>query len=125
MGSVPEALPLWEVDLTMPRLALVFGKDEDDGEAFPKSMGSQLDVAATIPMQVGTNDILNLSSTVAAVVYEWRRQLAAHLSQTKLRGPAAAAAAAVAGAGVGTAPLPASVVAKDAYGRSCVAAAQC
>lgn len=132
--SVPEEVPLWEVDLTMPRLVLVFGRDEDDGEAFPKSVGSQLDAAATIPMQVGTNDMLNLSSTVAAVVYEWRRQLAAHpgqvssvgrqaFSQTKLRGPAAAAAVAVAGTGVGASPP--SLVAKDAYGRSCVAAAQC
>mmetsp|Transcript_14100 Transcript_14100/g.27853 ORF Transcript_14100/g.27853 Transcript_14100/m.27853 type:complete len:338 (+) Transcript_14100:64-1077(+) len=81
--SVPDALPLWEVDLTMPRLALVFGRDEDDGEAFPHAVCSHLDIAATIPMQAGTQDMLNLSSSVAAVVYEWRRQLAAHSGRGK------------------------------------------
>lgn len=75
-GASGPPRPLWEVDLTHPRLVLVFGKDEEDGIAFPDGAGVQLDAAAIIPMRPGTDDMLNLASTVAAVVYERHRQLA-------------------------------------------------
>jgi len=73
--------PLWDVDLTLPRIGLVFGTDTNDGESFPDGADFELHVPATIPMREGTDDTLNLSNTVCAAAYERKRQLEMSLAR--------------------------------------------
>lgn len=70
--------PIWDFDLTLPKLALVFGRDAADDQAFPPGAAGRLDAAVTIPMsqRADGSDSLNLSNTVTAVAYERSRQLA-------------------------------------------------
>ena len=68
-----------DVDLSGKKLGLVFGADEEDGQAFPDGVAEHIDMLACIPMKsfgVGTSnpDTLNLSAAAAIVAYEWHCQ---------------------------------------------------
>eukprot|EP00929_Paragymnodinium_shiwhaense_P103800 TRINITY_DN67575_c0_g1_i1.p1 TRINITY_DN67575_c0_g1~~TRINITY_DN67575_c0_g1_i1.p1 ORF type:complete len:342 (-),score=54.87 TRINITY_DN67575_c0_g1_i1:126-1052(-) len=88
MGKIREKpVPLYTVNLARPKLALVFGADEFDGEPFPPDAVTQLDTLVTIPMMCepassggslpmeDATDCLNLASAVSVVVYERMRQI--------------------------------------------------
>eukprot|EP00439_Symbiodinium_sp_Y106_P055871 s5942_g7.t2 len=69
-----EAKPIWNLRLTCPGVALVFGREHD---GIPPDAEMLLDEAATIPMVVdGEKGSLNVSHAAALVLYERRRQLA-------------------------------------------------
>ncbi|CAE8591682.1 unnamed protein product, partial [Polarella glacialis] len=68
-----EVPPVWEADLTAPRLALVFGREKD---GIPEEAEAMLDERTTIPMTVpGDEGSLNVSHAAALAIYERRRQL--------------------------------------------------
>jgi len=71
--GVGNTRPLWQVDLTAQRLALVFGLEEG---GIPEEALGFLDSTITVPMKVpGSEGSLNLSHAVSLVAYERRRQL--------------------------------------------------
>jgi len=65
-----DALPVWNVDLTQKRLALVFGKETG---GIPHEAELQLDILATVPQLSRGN--LNVANAAAMVTYERHRQL--------------------------------------------------
>lgn len=65
-----DAVPVWDVDLTQTRMALVFGKETG---GIPHEAERQLDILATIPQLSEGN--LNVAQAAAMVTYERHRQL--------------------------------------------------
>ncbi|CAE7404142.1 unnamed protein product [Symbiodinium necroappetens] len=70
-----KAKPVWNLKLTCPGVAFVFGREHD---GIPPNAEMLLDEAATIPMVVdGEKGSLNVSHAAALVLYERRRNFAA------------------------------------------------
>mmetsp|Transcript_138659 Transcript_138659/g.345809 ORF Transcript_138659/g.345809 Transcript_138659/m.345809 type:complete len:137 (+) Transcript_138659:366-776(+) len=65
-----DAAPVWDVDLTQERMALVFGKETG---GIPREAELQLDILATVPQVARGN--LNVANAAAIVTYERHRQL--------------------------------------------------
>jgi len=67
--------PIWEADLALPGIALVFGADRDDGRAFPEGVAETLDAVVAVPMRsADAADTMNVSHVASIVAYERQRQ---------------------------------------------------
>jgi len=87
-SACADSSPVWEAELAGPGLALVFGADRDDGEAFPEGVAQLIDVLVTVPMSsADVADTLNVSHTVSIVAYERQRQQGALVRAPVLQQP--------------------------------------